>query len=352
MSPLPAASRHWTNGPIWALPAGLAIGLYALAQTPAPSPLSIQRTANGEASLSLTAPAGEAWQFESSLDMLAWEPLYAGISNASVSYTDSGAPHRPKRFYRAVPLPITGLVTGDKIATNDGVVTVKPIYHGSFYLHWAGSGGTRIIYSDPSSQGAPAGRFDGLPKADLVLISHRHGDHLHTGTLDSIRNGTVTRIIAPQDAFDGMGTSPLGTTLKGMTTLFKTGQANPANNSTPLTVLGLVIEGVPAYNANHVKGNCNSYILTIGGKRFSISGDTGVTAELNAMPDIDVAFLCMNVPFTMTVGDAATATRTFRPKIIYPYHLRNNDGTFSDTALFKATVATDAGVEVRIRNWY
>ena len=149
-----------------------------------------------------------------------------------------------------------------------------------------------------------------------------------------------------------MGTTTLGSTLKGMTTIFKTGQATPANNTAPLAILGVTIEGVPAYNANHVKGNCNSYILTIGGKRFSISGDTGVTPELNAMPNIDVAFLCMNVPFTMTVPEAAAATRTFRPKIVYPYHSRNSDGSFSNLALFKSTVAADLGIEVRNRNWY
>jgi L-ascorbate metabolism protein UlaG (beta-lactamase superfamily) len=243
-------------------------------------------------------------------------------------------------------------VTGDQIQTNDGIVTIKPIYHASFYLHWARSSGTTIIYSDPSSQGAPAGRFTGLPKADMVLITHRHGDHLNTANLDAIRNGTATKIIASADTYAGLGTNTLGTTLKSMTTIFKTGQAVATDNSAPLNLLGVTIEGVPAYNSNHVKGNCNSYIITIGGKRIYISGDTGAITEMNAMTNIDVAFLCINVPFTMTVAEAAASTRTFKPKIVYPYHLRNSDNTYSDVGLFKTTVGRDLEIEVRNRNWY
>ena len=338
--------------PLWGLPLVMAVGVFAWAQGPEANPLSIMRQSNGEAALTVTVPAGQFVKFEISPDMAAWEPLHTGQSNGTVSYTDTGSPYRTRRFYRAVPVSGTNVVTGDHVQTSDGVVTVKPIYHGSFYLHWAGSGGTKIIYSDPSSQGAPAGRFTGLPKADLVVLTHRHGDHLNVTTLDGLRNGTGTSIVAPQDVFDGMGTTTAGTTLKSLTTIFKTGQTSPASNSPALQRQGVTIEGVPAYNANHVKGNCNSYILTIGGKRFYISGDTGTTPEMNAMPGIDVAFLCINVPFTLTVADAAAATRAFRPRMIYPYHFRNQDGSFSDLGLFKTTVGQDLGIEVRNRNWY
>jgi len=337
---------------IWGLPLMIAAGVLSWAQGPEPNPLSMMRQSNGETALTVTVPPGQFVRFEVSADMTAWEPLHTGLSNGTVSYADTGAPYRPRRFYRAVPVAGPNGVTGDHVQTSDGVVTIKPIYHGSFYLHWAGSGGTKIIYSDPSSQGAPAGRFIGLPKADLVVLTHRHGDHLNVTTLESLRNGNETKIVAPQDVYDGMGTTTAGTTLKSLTTIFKTGQPSAAANSPALQIQGLTIEGIPAYNANHVKGNCNSYILTIGGKRFYISGDTGTTPEMNAMPNIEVAFLCINVPFTLTVADAAAATRAFRPKMIYPYHYRNQDGNFSDLGLFKTTVGQDLGIEVRNRNWY
>jgi L-ascorbate metabolism protein UlaG (beta-lactamase superfamily) len=322
------------------------------AQTPLGDQVVIQRNATGDASLSVPAAAGEYRRFEISSDMQSWTPLHTNVSNGNVSYVDTGAGYRERRFYRA--MAVTGtVVTGDHVATNDGVITIKPIYHGTFYLHWLhANGSVTIIYSDPSSSGAPSALFTGLPKADLVLVTHRHGDHLNTATLDSLRNGTTTKIVAPQDAYTGMGTNTLGTTLKSMTTIFKTGQTLPANDSAPLTLLGVTISGIPAYNTNHTKGNCNAYVLTIGGKRIFISGDTGPTAEMNALTDIDVAFLCMNSPFTLTVADAATATRTFRPKIVYPYHFRNQDSTLSDLNLFRLTVGAEHGVEVRNRAWY
>ena len=157
------------------------------------------RQSNGKTALTVAVPAGQFVKFEVSTDMAVWEPLHTAQSTGTVSYADSGAPYRPGRFYRAVPVAGTNGVTGDQVQTSDGVVTIKPIYHGSFYLHWAGSGGTKIIYRDPSLQGAPAGRFMGLPKADVVILTHRHGDHLNVTTLESLRNGTDTKIVAPQD---------------------------------------------------------------------------------------------------------------------------------------------------------
>ena len=109
---------------------------------------------------------------------------------------------------------------------------------------------------------------------------------------------------------------------------------------------------MPAYNSNHPLGTGNGYVLTIGGKRIYMSGDTGDITEMRLLPNIDVAFVCMNVPFTMNITNAASAVRDFRPKVIYPYHYKNQDGTFADLNEFKRRVAQDLGIEVRLRKWY
>jgi len=119
------------------------------------------------------------------------------------------------------------------------------------------------------------------------------------------------------------------------------------------SVSELKIEATPAYNLAperakfHAKGRGVGYVLTLGDKRVYLSGDTEDIPEMRALKNIDVAFLCMNLPYTMTVDQAAKAVREFRPKIVYPYHCRG-----SDLEQFKKLVGGDAGVEVRIREWY
>jgi L-ascorbate metabolism protein UlaG (beta-lactamase superfamily) len=115
-------------------------------------------------------------------------------------------------------------------------------------------------------------------------------------------------------------------------------------------VLGLAIEAIPAYNIGssyHPKGNGNGYILAIGGRRVYISGDTDDTTEMRALRNVDIAFLAMNQPYTMTVAKAVSATREFRPKVAYPYH---SQGT--DVNSYKRQVGADLGIEVRLRKWY
>jgi len=115
--------------------------------------------------------------------------------------------------------------------------------------------------------------------------------------------------------------------------------------------IGLKVSAVAGYNLTparkkyHPKGQGNGYVLTIGGKRIYLSGDTEGTPEMLALKDIDVAFLCMNLPYTMDVVAAAKAVRGFKPKVVYPYHSRGQD-----TATFKKLVGNT--VEVRLRNWY
>jgi L-ascorbate metabolism protein UlaG (beta-lactamase superfamily) len=125
-----------------------------------------------------------------------------------------------------------------------------------------------------------------------------------------------------------------------------------ANGETK-SVKGVSIEAVPMYNTTperlqyHTKGRGNGYVVTLGGKRVYISGDTEDIPEMRALKNIDVAFVCFNLPYTMTEEQAASAVRDFAPKIVYPYHYRG-----SDIAKFKKLVGNDAGIEVREGSWY
>ena len=136
----------------------------------------------------------------------------------------------------------------------------------------------------------------------------------------------------------------LSATLKNLTTVLANGAST--------TVSGLTIEAVPAYNANHPVGVGNGYVVTFGGRRFYFSGDTGDVAEIRALSGIDAAFLCMNVPFTMTVAQAASTTRDMKPAVVYPYHYRNQDSTLSNLVSYRQLVGTDLNIEVRTRAWY
>jgi L-ascorbate metabolism protein UlaG (beta-lactamase superfamily) len=130
-------------------------------------------------------------------------------------------------------------------------------------------------------------------------------------------------------------------------------RATVLTNGETKTVAGITITGVPMYNTTaarmsyHSKGRGNGYVVAFGDKRVYLSGDTEDIPEMRALKNIDVAFVCMNLPYTMTVDQAASAVREFKPKIVYPYHSRN-----SDVEKFKTLVGTDAGVEVRLRDWY
>ena len=130
------------------------------------------------------------------------------------------------------------------------------------------------------------------------------------------------------------------------------------NNGKSTFQSGIAITAVAMYNlpetedSKHSKGRGNGYLLEFGGKRVYISGDTEDIAEMRSLKNIDVAFVCMNLPYTMDINQAASAVLEFKPKIVYPYHYRGKDG-LSDTDTFKKLVKEgDAALEVRLRNWY
>ncbi len=223
-------------------------------------------------------------------------------------------------------------IEGDVFTTSQGDLIIQPINHATFVMAWAG----KLIYVDPVGG---AERFEGLPRPDVILVTDIHGDHMSEDTVTAIAQ-MDTVIVAPKAVSDAL---PLA---------LKTATRVVANGET-VNVEGIGIEAIPMYNITpdrlqyHAKGRGNGYVLTMGGKRVYIAGDTEDVPEMRQLRDIDIAFVPMNLPFTMTVEQAASAVREFKPRVVYPYHSRN-----SDVNEFARLVGTDVGVEVRLRNWY
>ena len=216
----------------------------------------------------------------------------------------------------------------DVIPTSKGDLTITFLGHGSLMMRYA----DKVIQVDPVAQEADYGR---LPKADLVLITHDHYDHLDPEALARVRK-PGTEVVASRSC-EG-----------------KVEGAVIMSNGETHTALGLDIAAVPAYNILHKRpdgapfhprGEGNGYIVTFGDKRVYIAGDSENTAEMKALRDIDVAFLPMNLPYTMTPEMVADAARAIRPKILYPYH-------YGETRVAKLVelLEGERDVEVRIRN--
>jgi L-ascorbate metabolism protein UlaG (beta-lactamase superfamily) len=211
----------------------------------------------------------------------------------------------------------------DSIPVSGGSLKIHFLGHATLMLDYNGW----IIHVDPV--GAEAD-YSALPPADLILITHEHSDHLDTAVVARItRPGTV--IVANPAAAEK---------LRGAVVL---------RNGESHTVGSVKIEAVPAYNTSpgrdrfHPKGRDNGYLLTIAGKRLYIAGDTEDTPEMKALKNIDIAFLPMNQPYTMTPEQVARAARAFKPRLLYPYHTGD-----TDTARLVALLE-GKGVEVRVR---
>jgi len=217
-----------------------------------------------------------------------------------------------------------------KFDTSKGAVTITPVYHASLEIEAGG----KIIIIDPAK---PA-NFAGLPKADLILITDIHGDHLDPDLIKA-ESKDGTEIIAP------------AAVAKTVTT------AKALGNGEKTTWGAWTIEAIPMYNTTasrgpapgklfHDKGRGNGYVLTYGGKRFYFSGDTEGIPEMRALKNIDVAFICMNLPYTMTPEEAADAVKAFHPKVAIPYHYKGQD-----TMAFKKAL-DGTGIDVRLLDWY
>lgn len=291
----------------------------------------VQPVTNWEVALRLSAPTGSVYRIDTTADLLSWMPLVL-VTGAidTVQYTDSAAPYLPWRFYRAEQLGDTNILLGDCLSTTNGDVVIRPLSHATFVMSWNG----KMIYNDPASGIS----YTGLPKADVILIGHTHSDHFNTATIDTVRK-TNTVIVASQSVYNS-----LTATQKALTKVLRYGDST--------NVLGLDVWAVPAYNSYHPYGDGNGYVLTIGDRRIYISGDTGDVPEIRGLTNIDVAFVCMNQPYTMTVSQATNVVRAIRPKVVYPYHYRDASGATTNAAFFKQQLGLDLGIEVRLRKWY
>jgi L-ascorbate metabolism protein UlaG (beta-lactamase superfamily) len=305
----------------------------------APQFTDIQLLSNKDVRLQLSAPTGLTYRLEVSSNLAEWIALVTTRTNKNtVEHADSAAPFLKGRFYRALQLFDTNVLTGDHLVTSKGEVLIHPIDHASLLLSWDG----KAIYVDPVSRAFSSGQtldYRSLPRADLILVTHAHGDHFDATCIASIK-ATNALIVAPSSVYQSLSSS-----LKS--------QAMVMTNGATAQVLGLSIEAIPAYNrttSNHPKGVGNGYLLVIDDKRVYVSGDTEDTVEMRALRDIDVAFLSMNQPYTMTVAEAVSAVREFRPSVVYPYHFQGSPPT--DLNSFKQKVGTDLGIEVRLRKWY
>ncbi len=235
----------------------------------------------------------------------------------------------------AKPLPNT-ITPTDTFQTSGGPLLIMPIHHASTAIRW----GTKQIYVDPVTP------LDPLQKADVILITHAHSDHLDEPTLAKIRTDK-TIVIGPQAVAD------------------KTHVDIVMKNGDAKNVAGIEVEAVAMYNLVrgptpttkfHQKGVGNGYVLTFGDQpgdpRIYFSGDTECTPEMKGLKNIGAAFLCMNLPYTMTSDEAATCALAFKPKVVFPYHFQAKGEGTQDPQAFKNAVAKDPSIDVRIRTWY
>jgi L-ascorbate metabolism protein UlaG (beta-lactamase superfamily) len=285
---------------------------------------------NQETFLQLTSTIGLNYRIDVSSNLPAWNSFLTFFARTNVlQYTDSAAPFLDSRMYRALELDGTNIVTGEHLVTTNGDVTFHRVYHAAVALSWAG----RMIYVDPSTN-----HFTGLPLADLILFTHPHPDHFNASAITGLR-GSNGLVLAPQAVYEVLSTA-------------QKSNAMVLTNGVSTNLFGIGIEAVAMYNTNssplHPKGWGNGYVLTFADKRVYLSGDTDNTPEMRALPNIDVAFVCMRgPPPNMDVPDAVRAVRAFHPKVVYPYHYTTNT-----VARFKAQLGTDLGIEVRLRDWY
>lgn len=232
-------------------------------------------------------------------------------------------------------LPHIAFADGHMMSFGDGAVKVHPVAHASLVLETPAG----VIYADPVGDAA---LFADLPPADLVLVTHEHGDHLNNDTLAAVM-GENTVLISNQGAKDKM-TEELAA------------RAQVIGNGDTTSFGDIQIEAIPAYNTTedrmkyHPQGRDNGYVLNVGDTRVYISSDSEDIPEMRALKDIDVAFLCMNLPFTMDIEAAASAVAEFKPAVVIPYHYRGKDDGSQDPIAFAALL--DDAIKVEQGDWY
>lgn len=216
-------------------------------------------------------------------------------------------------------------------------ISVNPIFHASLELGWKG----KTLLFDPSF---PESFYNRVKKPDVIFITDIHGDHLDTAVLTHFAHLGIP-IIVPKAVFDLLPTS-----LKKQAQILSNGQKTSWS--------GMEITAIAMYNLAdaqqmfHPKGRGNGYVLSMGGKRVYISGDTEDTPELRGLKNIDLAFVCMNLPYTMDIQRAARGVLAFKPAVVVPYHYKG-EGGLSDIKKFKELVqSVNPKIRVDLLNFY
>lgn len=232
----------------------------------------------------------------------------------------------------AVLAPALAAAQPNVIRAVEGPIVFTPLQHASLQVEYDG----RTYQIDPAQGDATKAK-----QADLVLVTDVHGDHLNPPMLDKLRKGGAP-VVMPQAVREQAGAA-----IGGPVEVLANGQTK--------TVAGVQIEAVPMYNLQrgpaagqlfHTKGRGNGYVLTIGGKRVYVAGDTECVPEMRALKNIDVAFIPMNLPYTMPPAEAAECVKAFKPAVVYPYHYQGqNPQEFADAL-------KDSGIDVRLLAWY
>jgi L-ascorbate metabolism protein UlaG (beta-lactamase superfamily) len=229
-------------------------------------------------------------------------------------------------------VPMAARAQNNTIPADEGPITFTAIQHASVQVEWSG----RVIQVDPAQ-----GDFSRAKPADMVILTDIHGDHLNTDIVARIRKSGGP-VVMPEAV-----RAQVGDKIPGPIQVMENGQKKE--------IFSIPIEAVPMYNLTrgpsagqffHTKGRGNGYVLTMGGKRVYFAGDTECTPEMKALKNIDVAFLPMNLPYTMTPVEAADCAKVFKPKIVYPYHYQGQKPEEFEAAL------KGSGIEVRMLNWY
>lgn len=214
---------------------------------------------------------------------------------------------------------------------------ITPIEHATMMLGWDG----KIIYTDPVG-GSEV--FAENQEPDLILITDIHGDHLDIETLRAVAKQKTVLVVS------GAVSEKLPPNLPGTVIILSNGEKTEQ--------VGFSIEAIPMHNVPeseksfHVKGRGNGYVIEKRGKRVYVAGDTGNTSEMRSLKNVDLAFVPMNIPYTMTVEDVARAVLAFNPEKIFPYHYRGPGG-LSDINKFKTLVENaNTNIEVVLLDWY
>ena len=235
----------------------------------------------------------------------------------------------PALFAFVTAASLHAMAPADTLQAKGGPITIQPITHAALQLKY----GNQVITVDPTMMG---GDYNTLPKADIILVTDIHGDHLDPASIAKASKAGTT-VVIPQAA------------------AAQVKEGTVIANGEKKTIKGVEIEAVPMYNLQrgpsagqlfHTKGRGNGYVVTLSDKRIYLAGDTECIPEMKALKNIDVAFIPMNLPYTMPPNEAADCVKAFKPKIVYPYHYMGSDLKVFQDAL------NGSGVEVRIRDWY